>query len=81
MSLIQEEVHRFAISYHRKKRSGSSLSSQLEKIKGIGSKKAGILLKDLGSVKNIENADMDRLAQIKGISKKDAENIFRYFRE
>lgn len=79
VSLIQEEVHRFAISYHRQKRS-ATISSRLERIKGIGPKKAQLLLKAFGSVRKIENATMEELLKVNGISRADAENIIEYFR-
>ena len=79
VSSIQEEVHRFAISYHKKKHSKSSLVLSLTKIEGIGEKKASILLKEMKTLTAIKNASAETLSAIKGISKNDGETVFRYF--
>ena len=79
ISSIQEEVHRFAISYHKKKHTASSVSTTLTKIPGIGNKKASELLRHFKTVTRIKNATLDELCDAKSISKKDAENIYSYF--
>lgn len=79
VSSIQEEVHRFAISYHKKKHSKSSLVLSLTKIEGIGETKASILLKEMKTLTAIKNASAETLSAIKGISKNDGEAVFRYF--
>lgn len=79
VSSIQEEVHRFSISYHKKKHSKSSLVLSLTKIEGIGEKKASILLKEMKTLTAIKNASAETLSAIKGISKNDGEAVFRYF--
>ena len=79
VSTIQEEVHRFAITYHRNKHKKTSFSSSLTKIEGIGEKKAKLLLKELKTVGNIKNADIKTLSDIKGISPADAEKIFNFY--
>lgn len=79
VSSIQEEVHRFAISYHKKKHSKSSLVLSLTKIEGIGEKKASILLKEMKTLTAIKNASAETISEIKGISKNDGEAVFRYF--
>ncbi len=79
VSSIQEEVHRFAISYHKKKHGKSTLVLSLTKIDGIGEKKAALLLKEMKTLSAIKNASAEALSSVKGISKKDAENIYRYF--
>lgn len=79
VSSIQEEVHRFAISYHKKKHSKSSLVLSLTKIEGIGEKKAALLLKEMKTLSAVKNTSVETLSEIKGISRKDAENIFNYF--
>ncbi|MDO4731194.1 MAG: excinuclease ABC subunit UvrC [Clostridia bacterium] len=78
ISKIQEEVHRFAVSYHRTKRS-KTISSQLLKIRGIGSKKAGILLKRFKTISNIKNADIEDLVRVEKITKANAEDIYNFF--
>ncbi|MEM8965470.1 MAG: excinuclease ABC subunit UvrC, partial [Bacteroidota bacterium] len=72
LKLIQrarDEAHRFAITFHRKKRSNAALRSELEDIKGIGRKTALSLLKNFKSVKNIREATEEDLAQLVGASK------------
>lgn len=71
---IQEEVHRFAITFHRKVRSKTSLSSQLDNIKGVGPKTRTKLLKKFGSLKKISDANIDELTDL-GISKTVAQTI------
>lgn len=79
LSSIQEEVHRFAITYHKSKHTKSALSRKLTTIPGIGEKKASVLLKELKTLTNISKATVEQLASIKGISAVDAENIYSYF--
>ena len=79
VSSIQEEVHRFAISYHKKKHSKSSIVLSLTKIEGIGEKKAAILLKEMKTLSAVKSAPAERLSEIKGISKTDAKRIAEYF--
>lgn len=79
ISSIQEEVHRFAITYHKKKHGITALSTTLTQIEGIGEKKAALLLKNMKTLSAIRTADRETLSQIKGISLKDAENIFNFF--
>ena len=74
---MQEEVHRFAIQFHRDKRSKSQLHSQLDEIKGIGPETKNRLLKALKSVKRIQNADFTELEKIVGTSK--ASIIYNHF--
>lgn len=74
---IQDEVHRFAITFHRDKRSKHQLHSELDDIKGIGPKTRDNLLKALKSVKSIREADINTLNQIVGEAK--AKIIFEHF--
>lgn len=76
---IQEEVHRVAISFHRKKRSKRQLDSELTQIKGIGDKSAEILLKELKSVKRISETSLEELTALIGRSK--AETVFSHFHQ
>ena len=76
---IRDEAHRFAISLHRKRRSRRTLESELESISGIGEKTKFLLLKELGSVENIANANRETLSKIKGIGPKIAEKIYNHF--
>lgn len=61
---IQEEVHRFAISYHRELRSKGAISSILDNVKGIGDKRKKMLLKRFSSVKKIKEASIEELNEI-----------------
>lgn len=63
---IQDEVHRFAITFHRDKRSKSQIASALDNIKGIGEKKKAALLKAFKSVKRIKEASIEELSKIVG---------------
>lgn len=76
---IQDEMHRRAISYHRKLRDGSALKTELVEIKGVGVKKATILFRHFKSLKAIKNASYDEISNIAGIDGKTAENVYRYF--
>lgn len=71
---IQDEVHRFAITFHRQVRSKNSLASRLERIKGVGPKTRIKLLRNYGSLKNISAASVEDLESL-GISKKVAQTI------
>ncbi len=79
VSNIQEEVHRFAISYHHKKHAKSTFSSGLMQIDGIGEKKAKALLKHFKTISSIKEQTPERLAQCPSVSKKDAENIYEFY--
>ena len=76
---IRDEAHRFAITFHRSRRSRRTLISELEEIPGIGEQTKFLLLKELGSVDAIKNASPEKLNSIKGIGPKTAENIYSYF--
>ena len=66
---MQDEVHRFAITFHRDKRSRHALHSELDDIKGVGPKSRDALLKALKSVRHIREADMETLASAVGKAK------------
>ena len=74
---LQDEVHRFAITFHRQKRNKHSLTSELDSIKGIGPKTKETLLKQFKSVKRIKEADIQSLISTIGNSK--AEIIWQYY--
>ena len=65
---IQDEVHRFAITFHREKRSKRQVASALDNIKGVGEKRKAELLKKFKSVKRIREASIEELAQVVGES-------------
>lgn len=77
LTRIQDEVHRFAITFHRDKRSKAALHSELDDIKGIGPKTKETLLKLFKSVKNIREASLEELGKAVGESK--AKLIREYF--
>lgn len=79
VSSLQEEVHRFAITYHKQKHGKSAVATNLTKIEGIGDKKAALLLKSFRTMSAIMKASEEELSAVKGISKKDAQNIHSYF--
>lgn len=76
---IQDEMHRFAISFHRAKRSKHQIESELDEIKGIGEKTKQALIKEFKSVKRIKEANMEQLESIVGKAK--AKIIFDYSRK
>lgn len=80
VSRIQEEVHRFAITYHHKKHQKSSFTSSLLRIDGIGEKKAKALMKHFKTVSAIKEASVEELAQVSGISQSNAQSIYNYYR-
>ena len=77
LTQIQDEVHRFAISFHRDKRSKSQLHSELDNIKGVGPKTKELLLKKMKTVKRIKETDLQELTDIIGRSK--ATILYNYF--
>ena len=78
LQTLRDEVHRFAIGSHRKKRHNALTRSALDAIPGVGSKRKKALLSHFGSVKAIEQASADDLARVDGVSKKVAESIYNY---
>lgn len=74
---IRDEAHRFAITYHRDKRSRNAFVSELENIDGIGKKTAANLLKEFRGVKAIREADVEKIAEFVGKDK--AQKIKEYF--
>lgn len=77
LTQIQDEVHRFAITFHRNKRSKHQLHSELDEIKGIGEKSKELLLKNFKTVKRVKNADIQELTGVIGPQK--ATLIHNYF--
>ncbi len=77
LTLLQDEVHRFAITFHREKRSKRALHSELDNIPGIGPKTRDGLLNGLKSVRRIREADLDTLSSIIGPAK--ARIVYDYF--
>lgn len=76
---IQNEAHRFAIEYNRKKRSKRYFDSELDKIKGVGEKRREDLMKHFGSLREIRAAGISQLESVNGINKATATEIYTYF--
>ena len=81
ISSIQEEVHRFAIGYHRQKRKQETLTTVLTQVPGVGEKKAKLLLTYFKSVERVKQADVADLVKVPGISQTLAVSIQRCFNE
>ena len=76
---IRDEAHRFAITFHRKRRTKTTLQSELDSIPGIGKKRKTILFKHFKSIKKIRKADIDLLNALPGITRTAAEAVYNYF--
>jgi excinuclease ABC subunit C len=79
LTQIQDEVHRYAITFHRDKRSKHALHSELDDIKGIGPKAKEALLSKFKSVKKMKEASLEQLSEVLGPHK--AEILSKYFEE
>ena len=77
---IQDEVHRYAVAYHRKKHTKSALSASLTEIKGIGPAKAKALIIKFGTLQKIGEATAEQLMSVKGITQQNAEEIIKAFK-
>lgn len=78
LSSIQEEVHRFAIAYHRKKRTQSGIGTALTRVEGIGEARARALLRQFGSMRAIRAASVDELCTVRGMTRPVAEALKIY---
>ena len=72
---IRDEAHRFAIAYHRRRRSRKSLQSVLDTIAGVGPKRKAVLLRYFGSLEKIRAATIEEIAGLPGFNHKVAESI------
>lgn len=72
---MRDEAHRFAVSYHRKKREQCVIASALDRVKFIGEKRKRALFEHFGGIENIKNASAEDLSSIKGVSRKMALSI------
>ena len=81
VSSIQDEVHRFAIGYHRQKRKMKTLTTTLTKIDGVGEKKARLLFTYFKTLDRIKSASVEDLMKVPGVNKKLAQGIVEFFRE
>ncbi len=81
MYKIQEEAHRFAISYHRSLRSKDMFKSELDNIPLIGEKRKVSLLEHFKTISNIKKASIEELKEVEGMNIKSAESIYQHFRK
>lgn len=79
VSQIQDEVHRFAIGYHRQTRKRTALSSSLTSIPGVGPSRAKALLKSFKTIKNIAQAELKELEQAPSMNQPAAQAVYDYF--
>ncbi len=79
VSTIQDEVHRFAIGYHRTARKNKALRSTLTGIRGIGAERAKALLTTFKTIKRIKEADVEELMNVKGMTRPAAEAVYQYY--
>ena len=78
---IQDEAHRFAITYHRSLRSKDLVKSILDDIPGIGEKRKKNLLKELKTIDKIKKSTVEELAKVEGMNKKSAESVYEFFNQ
>lgn len=76
---IQDETHRFAISFHKKRRSDAMTKSELLDIPGVGEKRLRALFGHFKTLKNIKKATVEELFSVQGIDKKTAQNIYNHY--
>lgn len=76
---IQDEVHRFAISFHKSLHSRNALKSELLEIEGVGKKRAELLIKHFGSMKKLKSATVEELCQVKTVKNETAQAIYKFF--
>ena len=81
LTRIQDEVHRFAIEYHKSIRSKEQVHSSLDDIPGIGPKRRRELMRHFDSIESLRKADADEIAALPGMNRKAAEGIVKYFKE
>lgn len=80
VSTIQEEVHRFAIGYHRQVRKRNTLQTELTQIPGIGDSRAKAILSYFKTMKAVKQAEIEQLELVPGMTKPAAQAVYQYFR-
>jgi excinuclease ABC subunit C len=78
LARVRDEAHRFAVTYHRQRRTTAALRSALVEIPGVGEKRARALLRALGSVKRIRESGVDEIAAVPGVSETLARTILEH---
>ncbi|CEI71642.1 MULTISPECIES: excinuclease ABC subunit UvrC [Romboutsia] len=78
---IQEEVHNYAITYHRSLRNKSLTKSVLDDIQGIGEKRKKALLNHFKDIESIKKANIEELLEVEGMNRAACENVYNYFRK
>ena len=81
LTRIQDEVHRFAIEYHRKLRDQKNIHSILDDIPGIGPVRRKALMRHFAGIEGMRNASLEELLQVDGMNKKAAESVYYFFRQ
>ena len=79
LARIRDEAHRFAITYHKKVRGKETITSRLADVPGIGEKRLKALLRHFGSLPKLEEASLEQISSVKGISGGIAESVWEYF--
>lgn len=79
ITYIRDEAHRFAITFHRSLREKRTISSELDRIKGVGPKRKLALLNAFGDVQAIKEASLEQIAAVKGVDVSMAKKVFTYF--
>jgi len=72
---VRDEAHRFAITYHRAKRSKALTQSELDGVPGLGPARRSALLRRFGSVRRIREASVDEIAELPGFGRRTAESV------
>ena len=76
---VQDEVHRFAIEYHRSLRTKAQVHSILDDIPGIGPKRRKALMKHFATIEDLKSAEPEKIAEVDGIPLNVANEIYNYF--
>ncbi len=76
---VRDEAHRFAVTYHRRVRTGRTIASELDRIPGIGKKRRTELLRRYKSVKGVSAAGVEELADVEGMDRRSARAVFDHF--
>jgi len=75
---IRDEAHRFAITYHKKLRGRETLTSRLAEVPGVGEKRLKELLRHFGSLRKLEEATLEEISAVKGISGNLAREVWEF---